>query len=266
MAGAPLNNLRMFIKLCGDDALKHVILATTMWSRVKSDIAERRETELQQKYWSPMLQLGSQCGRFDDTFSSAWDIIDSIVKHTGGKPHAVLLQMELVDLRRRLKDTQAGMALYEGLQKSLIEQRETIRKIREDISLQNNEKAMQELTTQYEQIQETLEKTFGQCEKMKVSGSLGMHLKLWLTFGKTLQVIILLEIDVNSLLNFFSAPRLLDGADYGADSGVIKGPGYDSVALAVAIQDMLNYSSWGSEAFIMASTCHFCANRVANDI
>jgi hypothetical protein len=178
----------MFTKLCGDEALKHVILVTTMWTRVKGDIAERRDAELQEKYWSPMLERGSQSQRFNDTFNSAWDIVDSISKHTGDSRHTLLLQEELVDLHRRLSETQAGMALYDGLQKSLVEQQEIIQRLRQDPSVQNNELLMQELTAEYERIQETLERTFGQLEKMKMS--LGMHVKLWLTFRKALPVIV----------------------------------------------------------------------------
>ena len=182
----------MFTKLCGDDALKHVILATTMWTRIKTDIAERRDAELHEKYWSPMLERGSQSQRFHDTFNSAWEIIDNIGKHTGDTRHVLLLQEELVDLRRRLSETQAGMTLYDGLQKNLIEQREIIQKLRQDPDLQNNELAIQELTAEYERIQDTLERTFGQLEKMRMS--LGLHLKLWLTFRKALSVIVS-EID-----------------------------------------------------------------------
>ena len=182
------------MKLCGDDALKHVILATTMWTRVKTDIAERRDAELQEKYWWPMLERGSQSLRFHDTFSSAWDIIDSISKHTGDTRHVLLLQQELVDLHRRLSETQAGMTLYDGLQRSLVEQRELIRKLRQDPNVQKNELAMQELTAEYERIQDTLERTFGQLEKMRMS--LGLHLKLWLTFRKALSVIV---FEINGL-------------------------------------------------------------------
>jgi len=183
MASAPLKNLHMFTKLCGDNALKHVVIATTMWGQVETDIGIQREDELRDRYWGAMLQRGSQALRFTDSFSSAWNIIDSIVKHTGDTRHVLLLQEELVDLHRRLNETQAGMALHDGLQKALVQQRETIRRLREEASAQHNELAVGELTAQYERIQEELETTFGQLEEMKVS--LGTHVKLWLTFRKT---------------------------------------------------------------------------------
>jgi len=155
-----------------------------MWTHVKADIAERRDAELQEKYWRPMLEQGSQSQRFHDTFNSAWGIIDSIGKRTGDTRHVLLLQKELVDLHRRLSETQAGMALYAGLQKNLMEQRELIQKLRHDADMQNNELAMQELTAEYERIQDRLERTCGQVERMRMS--LGLHLKLWPTFRKAL--------------------------------------------------------------------------------
>ncbi|KAH9436696.1 hypothetical protein MCOR02_000365 [Pyricularia oryzae] len=46
MQGSARKNLMMFKKLCGDDALKKVILATTMWDIVPTETAEARQAEL----------------------------------------------------------------------------------------------------------------------------------------------------------------------------------------------------------------------------
>lgn len=98
-----------------------------------------------------------------------------------------MLQRELVDLHRPLSETQVGIALYNELQQRLAEQRETIWKLRENATSQDNELAIQELTSQYEHLHETLEKTLGQFDKMKMS--LGKHPKSWLTFTKVFPVI-----------------------------------------------------------------------------
>jgi hypothetical protein len=77
--GTPFRNLGMFADLCGEDAIRNVILATTMWSRVDEDVGTRRENELKQKYWKTMLDNGSTTIRFSDSFESTWDIVDTII-------------------------------------------------------------------------------------------------------------------------------------------------------------------------------------------
>ena len=44
MVGTPLKNLRMFEELCGKDALKNVILTTTMWDEVDEETGLARES------------------------------------------------------------------------------------------------------------------------------------------------------------------------------------------------------------------------------
>jgi hypothetical protein len=46
MAGTPLKNLRMFEKLCGKNALRNIILITTMWDEVDEALGLQREKQL----------------------------------------------------------------------------------------------------------------------------------------------------------------------------------------------------------------------------
>ena len=69
----------MFKKLCGDDRLKNVILATTKWSYIDETVGLRREQQLSETYWKRMLVRGSRMARFMDTRESAWDIIDLVL-------------------------------------------------------------------------------------------------------------------------------------------------------------------------------------------
>jgi hypothetical protein len=81
-SGIPFRNLGMFEDLCGKDAIRNVILVTTMWSQVRKEVGERREAELKGRYWKSMLAHGSSALRFLDSFESTWDIIDVIVSKT----------------------------------------------------------------------------------------------------------------------------------------------------------------------------------------
>jgi len=182
MAGSPLKNLRMFAKLCGDDSMENVVLATTMWGLLKDrSVGERRQEELAQKYWQPLLACGCTPARFENTYESAWAIINKIVDATH-PTHSTLLQEEMVDLRRRLCETEAGVTLYNSLQKSLADQKEAIRKLRDEAVAEQNEDLARELTAQIEVIQAGIQEIFDQVTKMKIS--IGRRILLFFSFKK----------------------------------------------------------------------------------
>jgi len=178
MAGSPLKNLRMFGKLCGDEALPNVILATTMWDRVDPSTAVRREDELKRDFWKRMLALGSPVVRFHGTFESAWQIIDLVANKS--RVDALLLQEELVNLKRQLSETQAGMVLYNELQKLLADHKETLRRLRDEAASNNDKKLKAELDAEYEVIQQKLQSTFNQISSLKLS----FTRRIALMFGK----------------------------------------------------------------------------------
>lgn len=189
----------MFTKLCGDGATSHVVLATTMWGKVKPGVGEKREVELKTKFWEPMLRLGSKTNRFEDTPDSAWGIIDEAV--SGKKQEQdgpLLLQEELVDLNRRLSETEAGKTLYTSLQKLIVEQKEVIRKLREEASHEQNQQLVRELTMQYEELETSLAATFDQLKEMKIP--FGRRLRMLFTFSKP-RAVSTRFLDYNIFLN-----------------------------------------------------------------
>jgi len=184
MGGSPLRNLRMFGNLCGDgEALRNVILTTTMWANLKDkNIGIQRESELLAKWWKPMVERGSVHKRFDvavdahsrgssqawsDAYQRAWEVIDVLVSRHAQE--VVLLQEEMVDLKKRLSETAAGVTLYNSLQKLLADQKETIRLLKEQVEGQNDPRLLADLDKQYAQIDEQLQKTFEQVEQLKIS-------------------------------------------------------------------------------------------------
>jgi hypothetical protein len=180
MTQSPLLNLGMFAKLCGNDASRNVILTTTMWSRVKEETGALREAELTGTYWKGMIESGSRAMRFKDSFISAWDIIDTIVQRDPA--YALLLQEELVDIRRRLSETEAGVALYNTLQNQLAKQKEILRTLRDEAAMENDEQLVRELTEQYTDMQNGLQATFNQLKTLKIP--FGRRIRFLLTFQK----------------------------------------------------------------------------------
>jgi hypothetical protein len=106
MRGTPLKYLKMFELLCGDDALKNVILTTTFWDEVPEDVGRMREAQLISEFWDPMIRHGSQVARFQpSTYESAWGIIDRFGPATP-RP-ALKVQTEMVDQSKKVEDTSA---------------------------------------------------------------------------------------------------------------------------------------------------------------
>ncbi|KAF8811557.1 hypothetical protein BYT27DRAFT_7183821 [Phlegmacium glaucopus] len=87
IAGSPHTNLHMFAKLCGDLAMKKVLLVTTMWDKVYSPALRNRreecfqhEKELFECHWKTMVDGGAMTARSTNSPKSAWDIIDTFLK------------------------------------------------------------------------------------------------------------------------------------------------------------------------------------------
>ena len=168
MGGSPHRNLRMFGELCGDQAVKKVVLVTTMWDRGKTDeqTHNQRERDLFDNYWKTMINYGASTARFLNSADSAWKIIDPILKHH--ETEVLLLQEELVDLKRALNETQAGKTLYSDLQRLLAEQRDTVRILAEQAREQSNPQLAQKLESELKRIQKDFDKTFNEIKRLKI--------------------------------------------------------------------------------------------------
>jgi len=121
---------------------------------------------------------GAQTARFEDTYKSAWQIIDHIIGND--PPDSLLVQEEMVDLRKRLPETEAAITLYSNLQKLLVDQQLLLKQLRDDAQKENNAELVDELNAQYNSIQEKLQMTFEQLETLKIP--LGRRIRLFFNF------------------------------------------------------------------------------------
>jgi murein DD-endopeptidase MepM/ murein hydrolase activator NlpD len=130
MVGTPLKNLQMFQKLCGKDALHHVILVTTMWDNLMEggETGELLQKRLESKYWKEMIDAGSTVCRYNNSPNSAWEILRQIVDGQ----FASLIQEESVVMRRELGETIAGRTLYLDLENLVKEQIQELQYLREE--------------------------------------------------------------------------------------------------------------------------------------
>ena len=160
MQGSAKANLLMFRQLCGQDALKKVVLVTTMWDRVTNEEGVKRETELinTPEFWGRMLEKGSSSHRHDNTKASARDIVHLLAHHNASI--ATDLQKQLVDERRRLDQTSAGRELQSEMLKQKEKWTNELRQIEKQMKAQHDqetEEMMREERDRYRSLMKKVE-------------------------------------------------------------------------------------------------------------
>ena len=112
MGGIAVRDILMFRRLCGEAALKNVIIVTNMWGEVKAGVGEAREAELMrnEKFYKPVLDWGARMARHDDTSLSAETIIKLLLNNPN--PRLPLhIQDELVTQGKTIEETAAAEEL-----------------------------------------------------------------------------------------------------------------------------------------------------------
>lgn len=108
MQGTAYENLSMFRKLCGDCALRNVILATTFWDTVDEATATRREIELASnpEFWGEMSRKGCRIRRLHGKDpSSAFALLEDVDVTSNVTLDA---QREMVDEGKKAHETRAA--------------------------------------------------------------------------------------------------------------------------------------------------------------
>lgn len=150
--GSALENLEMFRKLCGDEALKNVILATTFWDLVDKAQGEMNVQELMTNdaFWGRMVKKGSRVFKLKaNSSSSGFRILKAIKGHC-----ALRAQVEIVDEGKPIRETEAASFTLSAAKKRLEE------KFREDkeetrrVLAENQRKAEERGRRQLGEIQE----------------------------------------------------------------------------------------------------------------
>lgn len=173
MAGTPHRNLRMFGKLCGDqeDVGQRVIFVTTMWDKLRDAEGQargkKREVELQQ-YWAPMLKLGAKTLPFDNSRPSILQIVTQLLD-LGSAHVPVLLQEELVDMKRPLNETEAAQTLYTQFQTLLAQHKATLVDLERAAKQAQDPAMLSDLQAERQRIEGELRKTFQQAKSLKIS-------------------------------------------------------------------------------------------------
>ncbi|KAI6103000.1 hypothetical protein F5141DRAFT_244031 [Pisolithus sp. B1] len=102
-----VQSFQLLRPLCGSGAVDRIRLVMTMCDQVEELEADNVEGTLKGTRWKSLIQAGAQPQRFDNTSGSAWNIVDGLGKTT----KTLLLQEELVDMGKAVKNTTAGKRL-----------------------------------------------------------------------------------------------------------------------------------------------------------
>jgi hypothetical protein len=116
MQGSSLDNLRMFRKLCGLEALKNVLLVTTFWDTVSDAEGRRREQELSSndEFWGRMIKRGSQMKRWSRSSrdEEGKRILSAVVPDAR---RALQAQIEIVDQGKRRNETDVARSTLNAM-------------------------------------------------------------------------------------------------------------------------------------------------------
>ena len=105
MSGSVLRNFQVMKRMLGIQNFPHLILVTSMWDLVDSDLGQKREKEMRDLFWADLIDAGATVARFSGNKDTAHAVLEMIKK----KPIAALtIQRELVDSGVALDQTTAG--------------------------------------------------------------------------------------------------------------------------------------------------------------
>lgn len=133
VGGSGIKNIKMFQKLCGDESLASVILATTMWDLAIEQAAVDREAQLKRDpmLWKRMIDHGSQVIRHDEQKASAEKIIKCLI--ASKRPVTLDIQREMVDQQLELLQTGAGSELASAVEKLIQHYEKKLKELENDL-------------------------------------------------------------------------------------------------------------------------------------
>ncbi|KAI0950844.1 hypothetical protein AcW1_008041 [Taiwanofungus camphoratus] len=171
MGGIARENFRLFRKICGDDAMKNVLIVTTMWEDVTPETGASREQELATKsiFFKDAVDHGARMIRHYDTAESAKDVIELLLPN---QPEVLLMQHEIVYEHKRIPTTTAGIELRSEFKRQEEKHEQKMIKLRremDDIRTRKEasyEQEIQELKTQCTDLQEQVRRIQDEMKKL----------------------------------------------------------------------------------------------------
>lgn len=124
--GSSVKTLNIFKKICGDKALKNVILATTRWNEEDAIQGANRENQLRTDFWAYMLNHDSVMTRYYGDRDSAIAMASQLISR---RSIVLDIQREMFDEQKTLEQTNAGAFVSDGLSAVKAKHEEEIREL-----------------------------------------------------------------------------------------------------------------------------------------
>jgi len=134
----------MLKSLCGDEAMRHVMLCTTMWDKVSAEEGGDRFDELcSTGSWEEMISKGANTGQISNISHDAQGDAENIVSEliTNAQPVELAIQDEMINHNMSVAETGAGQVLTEHLREVREAAEREMQEIRENMRKQNAEAA-----------------------------------------------------------------------------------------------------------------------------
>lgn len=170
----------MFKKLCGENAFQHVKLATTMWKNLNgpnlsydTGVAREKELTSRKDWWGLMCERGSSVVRHDGTKECAMAMIEDLIQRRNqGGPVLLEIQKEMVDEKKSLEQTLAGMEVEKEITVATQKFKEQIADLQEsydDALKERDEQLAEVLKEQREDLEKKLQRAGEAQENLKIT-------------------------------------------------------------------------------------------------
>ena len=186
MGGIARRNFHMFRRLCGEDALKNVVIVTNRWGKVEAGEGERREAELmsEEDFYKPALDQNARTARHVnpawmdrhvDNALSAEEIIVFLLENTlenplENTPLPLHIQDELVNQGKDITETDAAGELDRELQAKIKEhekEKQELWEIMQQAVKDKDEETRKELEIETKRMEEEMEKIRNDRERLE---------------------------------------------------------------------------------------------------
>ena len=166
VGGIARENFRLFEKICGEGAMKNVVIVTTMWEDVEENVGKAREQELATKslFFQTAIQQGANMDRLQNNSESAKRVVSRFLPN----PYRRLqMQRELVDENKQVPETEAGGILSDILRQQEERHQREMEKLREELQRESDRAEMSRLREELRRTRENLRRVKKDEEKLQ---------------------------------------------------------------------------------------------------
>lgn len=181
--GSERKRTRLFEKICGQNAFPNVVIASTMWSKVKRSDKKQVTASIEERstsadFWGYMLNHGARYTEHQDTKSSALKIISMILQN---EPKPLQLQTELYANDGRTAYMTADKYVVDCMDDALVKLFGTVSRLKLQLSMPGANKA--QIQAELQEAEEEIDEVALAKNKIQKSRVSFTKTAAWLNVG-----------------------------------------------------------------------------------